>query len=78
MKLLVDVIPYDQGKSGISAYARNVIGALSSAGHEITLLTEPGVGKEFFPEYDSIEAPGWTRRAAFSMLWHLLVLPRKL
>ena len=78
MRLLVDVIPYDQGKSGISAYVRNVIDALAAAGHDITLLTEPGVGKEFFPKFESIEAPGWTCRAAFSMLWHLFVLPRKL
>ncbi|MBP5639032.1 MAG: WecB/TagA/CpsF family glycosyltransferase [Victivallales bacterium] len=78
MRLLVDIIPYDQGNSGISAYAKNVIDALSAAGHNITLLTEPGVGKQFFPEFESIEAPGWTRRAAFSMLWHLFFLPRRL
>ena len=78
MKILVDVIPFDGGKSGISQYALNVVRALREAGHELTLLTEPGVAAKFFPGYTAIEAPGWTRRAVFSMLWHLFCLPRKI
>lgn len=77
MKILVDVIPFDGGKSGISQYALNVVRALKEAGHELTLVTEPGVAARFFPGYRAVEAPGWTRRAVFSMLWHLYCLPRK-
>ena len=77
MKILVDVIPFDGGRSGISQYALNVVRALKEAGHELTLVTEPGVAARFFPGYRAVEAPGWTRRAVFSMLWHLYCLPRK-
>ena len=78
MKLLVDIIPYDRGRSGISAYARHVVKELVAQGHDVTLVTEPGVAAEFFPGFSAIEAPGWTRRAVFSMLWHLFCLPRKI
>lgn len=78
MKLLVDIIPYDRGRSGISAYARHVVKELVVQGHDVTLVTEPGVASEFFPGFPVIEAPGWTRRAMFSMLWHLFCLPRKI
>ena len=78
MKLLVDIIPFDGGKSGISHYARHVVAALAAAGHEVTLLTEPGVAAAFFPGYRALEAPRWTRRALFSMLWHLFCLPRRI
>ena len=78
MKILVDVIPFDGGKSGISQYALNVVRALKSAGHDLTLLTEPDVSAKFFPGCRAIEAPRWTRRAVFSMLWHLFLLPRKI
>lgn len=78
MKILVDVIPFDGGKSGISQYALNVVRALAEAGHELTLLAEPGVGARFFPGYRVLEAPTWTKRPVFSMLWHLYGLPRRL
>lgn len=77
MKILVDVIPFDGGKSGISQYALNVVRALKEAGHDLTLVTEPGVAARFFPGFRAVEAPGWTRRAVFSMLWHLFFLPWK-
>ena len=77
MKILVDVIPFDGGKSGISQYALNVVRALKEAGHDLTLVTEPGVAARFFPGFRTVEAPGWTRRAVFSMLWHLFFLPWK-
>lgn len=78
MRLLVDCIPFDGGKSGISVYVRAVVDALAAAGHELTLLAEPGVAARHFPGFRAIEAPACTRRAALSMLWHLLVLPRLL
>ena len=78
MRLLVDIVPFDGGRSGISAYARNVVAALAAAGHELTLVAEPGVAAAHFPGYRAIEAPRWTRRAVFSMLWHLFLLPRKI
>lgn len=78
MKLVVDVIPFDGGRSGISQYALNVVRALSAAGHELTLVAEPGVAARFFPGHAAIEAPAWTRHPALSMLWHLFALPRRL
>ena len=68
MRLLVSCIPFDGGKSGISVYVREVVAALAAEGHELTLLAEPG-------EKGDVFAPRWTRRAVFSMLWHLFVLP---
>ncbi len=90
MKYLLDIIPYDNGKSGISAYCRGVARAIAETGNEIALITEPGVLEEFgkilppevvhskFFQEHSIEAPAWTRKAAFSMLWHLFLLPGKI
>lgn len=76
MRILVDCIPFDDGKSGISVYVREVVRSLAQHGHDITLLTEPGVAARHFNGFRTIEAPRFTRRAAFSMLWHMLVLPR--
>ena len=83
MKLFVSCIPYDEGKSGISVYVREVVRALSEQGHELTLLVEPGGGppssaagadaRERVPPV--VYAPRWTRRPVLSMLWHLFVLP---
>ena len=80
MKLLVSCIPYDGGKSGISVYVREVVRELCRQGHELTLLCEPGARKEAECKVESVKcrieyAPRWTRRAVFSMLWHLFVLP---
>ena len=82
MKLLVSCIPYDSGKSGISAYVREVVRALLVQGHELTLLCEPGVTidirqppPDIGSRLSNIAAPRWTRRPVLSMLWHLLVLP---
>ena len=79
MKLLVDVVPYDRGRSGISVYAREVVRALARGGHDLTLLCEHDfdvacLGLATPPRL--LRAPGWTRRAAFSMAWHLLLAPR--
>ena len=73
MRLLVSTIPYDKGKSGISVYAREMVKALACQGHELTLLVEPG--EEFPIPVPCLSAPRWTRRAVFSMAWHLFVLP---
>ena len=79
MKLLVSCIPYDGGKSGISVYDREVVRELLYQGHELTLLAEPGgiENGEWFNHspFSILSAPRWTRRAVFSMLWHLLFLP---
>ena len=75
MRLLVSCIPYDGGKSGISTYVREVVAALAGQGHELTLLCEPQARKEESLKFRSVFAPRWTRRAVFSMLWHLFVLP---
>lgn len=73
-KILVDCIPFDGGKSGISVYVREVLRELVASGQELTLLVEPDADG-FFPEFTCIRAPGWTRRPALSMLWHVLILP---
>jgi len=91
MRLLVSCIPYDGGKSGISVYVREVVRALAAQGHELTLLCEPRACSAadekskaksvetdlstLNPQPSTLRAPAWTRRAVFSMLWHLFVLP---
>jgi len=78
LKLLVDAIPFDGGRSGLSQYALNVVRALAEAGHAVTLVTEPGVAARWFAGFRAIEAPRWTRPAVLSMLWHLFCLPRRI
>ena len=92
MKLFVSCIPYDEGKSGISVYVREVVRELCRQGHELTLLCEPGedeagirqpttdnartdAGRRMSGVVHVVHAPRWTRRAVFSMMWHLFVLP---
>ena len=72
MKILLSAIPFDNGKSGISVYIREVVGALKSAGHELTLIVEDDGAKEF-EGFDLIRIK--KRRALFSMLYSLFVLP---
>jgi hypothetical protein len=47
MKILLLAIPFDNGKSGISVYIREVVKALECAGHELTLIVEDDGAKEF-------------------------------
>ena len=80
MRLLVSCIPYDEGKSGISEYVREVVRELAAQGHELTLLCEPNARTEAECKVESVKckieyAPRWTRRPALSMLWHLFALP---
>ena len=72
MKILLSAIPFDNGKSGISVYIREVVKALESAGHELTLIVEDDGAKEF-ERFDLIRIK--KRRALFSMLYSLFVLP---
>lgn len=74
MKILVSCVPFDGGKSGISVYMRQQVAALAAAGHELTLIVEADA-VQFFSGYRLIVLPKWTRRAVFSMLYHLFVLP---
>lgn len=77
MRLLVSCIPYDGGRSGISVYVREVVRALLAQGHGLTLLVEPDVDAAAIAgaPVPFVRAPAWTKRAALSMLWHLLFLP---
>ena len=82
MRLLVSCIPYDGGKSGISVYVREVVRELAAQGHKLTLLVEPGGPRSCAAvepggprSCAAVAAPRWTRRAVFSMLWHLFFLP---
>ena len=51
-------------------FSGDVVGRLSgeSQNHQNHQTTK-------LPNYQTILAPGWTRRPALSMLWHLFVLP---
>ena len=72
MKILLSAIPFDNGKSGISVYIREVVKALESAGHELTLIVEDDGAKEF-ERFELIKIK--KRRALFSMLYSLFILP---
>jgi hypothetical protein len=47
VKILISAIPFDNGKSGISVYIREVVRALENAGHSLTLIVEDDGAKEF-------------------------------
>ena len=72
MKILLSAIPFDNGKSGISVYIREVVKALEHAGHELTLIVEDDGAKEF-ERFELIKIK--KRRALFSMLYSLFILP---
>ncbi len=72
MKILLSAIPFDNGKSGISVYIREVVKALEKQGHELTLIVEDD-GAEEFERFELIRIK--KRRALFSMLYSLFILP---
>ena len=72
MKILLSAIPFDNGKSGISVYIREVVKALESAGHDLTLIVEDDGAKEF-ERFELIKIK--KRNALFSMLYSLFILP---
>ena len=72
MKILLLAIPFDNGKSGISVYIREVVKALEQQGHELTLIVEDDGAKEF-ERFDLIKIK--KRNALFSMLYSLFILP---
>lgn len=72
MKIILSAIPFDNGKSGISVYIREVVKALESAGHELTLIVEDDGAKEF-ERFELIKIK--KRNALFSMLYSLFILP---
>ena len=72
MKILLSAIPFDNGKSGISVYIREVVKALEAQGHELTLIVEDDGAKEF-ERFELIRIK--KRNALFSMLYSLFILP---
>ena len=76
MRLLVDCIPWDGGKSGISAYTRGLVAELRRQGHDLTLLREPWARIDVGRGLPSVRAPRATAKPLVSMLWHLFLLPR--
>ena len=74
MKILLSAIPFDNGKSGISVYIREVVKALESAGHDLTLIVEDDGAREF-ERFELIKIK--KRNALFSMLYSLFILPRR-
>ena len=75
MKILLSAIPFDNGKSGIAVYIREVVKALESAGHELTLIVEED-GAEEFARFNQIRIK--KRNALFSMLYSLFILPLRI
>ena len=75
MKILVSAIPFDNGKSGISVYIREVVKALEIAGHDLTLIVEDDGAKEF-ERFELIKIK--KRNALFSMLYSLFILPLRI
>ncbi len=72
MKILLSAIPFDNGKSGISVYIREVVNALEQSGHDLTLIVEDdGAGE--FERFELIRIK--KRNALFSMLYSLFILP---
>ena len=49
MKILLSAIPFDNGKSGISVYIREVVKALEKANYDLTLIVEDDAAQEFEP-----------------------------
>ncbi len=74
MKILLSCVPFDGGRSGISVYMRHLVGALKEEGQELTLIVEADA-VPFFAGHPLIVLPRFCRRAVFSMLYHLFVLP---
>ena len=72
MKILLSAIPFDNGKSGISVYIREVVKALEAQGHDLTLIVEDDGAKEF-ERFELVKIK--KRRALFSMLYSLFILP---
>ena len=75
MKILLSAIPFDNGKSGIAVYIREVVKALESAGHELPLIVEDD-GVEEFARFEQIRIK--KRNALFSMLYSLFILPLRI
>lgn len=72
MKILLLAVPFDGGKSGISVYIREVVKSLEMLGHQLTLIVEDDCVEEF-ERFELIKIK--RRRAIFSMLYTLFVLP---
>ena len=75
MKILILAIPFDNGKSGISVYIREVVNALEKEGHQLTLIVEDDAVQEF-ERFELIRLK--KRNALFSMLNCLFLLPWKI
>ena len=74
MKILFSCVPFDGGKSGISVYVKHLVAALSAQKQDLTLIVEADAA-EFFPDHPKIILPRFCRKALFSMLYHLFILP---
>lgn len=72
MKILIPAFPYDNGKSGVSVYLREIVTALEKAGHTLTLVVEEDAASEF-SRFKQIRLR--KRLAVFSMLYTLFILP---
>ncbi len=74
MNILVSCMGYDSGKSGISAYMRNVLANMKDCGHALTLVVESGSEGDF-PGFKHIVVPGAFSKSAKGFLWHMFALP---
>lgn len=79
MRLLVDCVPFDGGRTGTAAYARGLVAELRRQGHELTLLCEPGADFAEGAGLGVLRTPPWSCKSAVaSLAWHLFGLPRLL
>jgi len=76
-KILIDAMPFDHGRSGISVYTLNVVRALERAGHDVTVVITPEDAPSFAGS-KIIEAPHWAAGAIGSILYHIFCFPKLL
>ena len=74
MKLLVSCLGYDSGKSGLSAYMKNVLANLKECEDEITVVVEADSVNDF-SGFKQICVPKLFSKSLSNYLWSIFVLP---
>lgn len=76
MRILVDCVPFDGGRTGTAAYVRGLVAELRRQGHALTLLCEPGADFAEGAGLPVLRTPAWSCRGAVaSLAWHLFGVP---
>ncbi|MBQ6533960.1 MAG: WecB/TagA/CpsF family glycosyltransferase [Opitutales bacterium] len=74
MKILVNCLGYDSGKSGISSYMRNVLKRMRGLDCDITLLLERDAAPDF-KDFDAIVLPKFLSKGVFSYAASIFLSP---